>query len=224
MKLSHLILLTLTSLFLFQSTTALAATKNTTVTQPVSDYFTFRHDLRKCASPFCGGIFVKRVNLKNTRCADGKLRAECYIAFINNPRQINLAKAALLKGIISSKTFLNIGKFGAFNVQSAFRTASSKPVQGQYFSISGNGRVCITSPCFSWHQRLLNTYKSQLLSGVDLSTAGASSILTEAAYNQLANGGFLLAAGKNYQTEELAGPGINFKASQFFIPLKPGSK
>jgi hypothetical protein len=209
------------------SASALATSQtstNTAAALPSSGYYTFRQDLRKCASPFCGGIFVKSVNLRYTRCADGKLRNECYIAFTNNPRHFKLGNAALLKGKISQKSFLGLGNFGVFTVQSAFRNASAKPVQGQFFSINSNGRVCITSPCFSWNQRLLNTAKSQSLSGLDLSTAGASSVLTETAYNLLANGGFLLAAGRNMQTEELAGPGITFKASQFFIPLKPGVK
>ena len=35
-----------------------------------------RQDFRKCMSPICGGVFVKRVNDATTRCADGKYAAE----------------------------------------------------------------------------------------------------------------------------------------------------
>ncbi|HMJ26230.1 MAG TPA: DUF6748 domain-containing protein, partial [Pyrinomonadaceae bacterium] len=33
-----------------------------------STFYTVREDMRRCASPMCGGYFVKRVNLPLTRC------------------------------------------------------------------------------------------------------------------------------------------------------------
>jgi hypothetical protein len=50
------------------------------VTAQTSDFFTIREDLRKCASPMCGGYFVKRVNQPTTLCANGRNMSECYVA------------------------------------------------------------------------------------------------------------------------------------------------
>jgi hypothetical protein len=55
-----------------ESASELAANPNT-------GYFVVtRQDMRKCASPMCGGVFVKRANQALTRCADGTMQAECY--------------------------------------------------------------------------------------------------------------------------------------------------
>jgi hypothetical protein len=43
-------------------------------------YYSVRPDnLRKCASPFCGGSFVKALNRRRTPCGDGTLAQECYV-------------------------------------------------------------------------------------------------------------------------------------------------
>ena len=41
-------------------------------------YFEIRADLRKCASPVCGGWFLSRLNRPNTRCHDGRVATSCY--------------------------------------------------------------------------------------------------------------------------------------------------
>src|SRR3990167_7915517 len=40
-------------------------------------YIVTGRDLRKCAYPFCGGVFVRRVNLSSTVCSDGRPAAQC---------------------------------------------------------------------------------------------------------------------------------------------------
>ena len=42
-----------------------------------------RQDARKCAYPMCGGYFVKSVNQKLTRCADGTRQKECHAVQLN---------------------------------------------------------------------------------------------------------------------------------------------
>jgi hypothetical protein len=45
-----------------------------------STYFIVtRPDLRRCAYPYCGGYFSKRVNQASTRCSDGSAAPECRI-------------------------------------------------------------------------------------------------------------------------------------------------
>src|SRR5689334_3081269 len=48
-----------------------------------STFYLLRPDLRRCASPMCGGYFVRRVNSGLTRCANGRQMSECYVASID---------------------------------------------------------------------------------------------------------------------------------------------
>ncbi|WP_338115453.1 DUF6748 domain-containing protein [Nostoc sphaeroides] len=50
---------------------------------PQWGYYTVRRDFRRCASPICGGFFIKQNNLKATPCVDGVFRNECYVSSIN---------------------------------------------------------------------------------------------------------------------------------------------
>ena len=45
-----------------------------------STYHQIHRDLRRCVFPLCGGYFVRRVNHRLTRCANGVYRAACYVA------------------------------------------------------------------------------------------------------------------------------------------------
>src|SRR3954454_19427534 len=42
-------------------------------------YFEVWSDLRKCASPVCGGFFLARLNRSYTTCADHTSKAACYV-------------------------------------------------------------------------------------------------------------------------------------------------
>jgi hypothetical protein len=184
-------------------------------------FFTFRRDLRKCAAPFCGGFFVKAVNRSLTRCIDGKLRAECYVININNPNGINLALAGLLKGRILFGSFPTaFGIFGVFDLQSAYRPATLKTGVGLFVGIRNNGLMCNTSPCFFYDEYLLNSNVLRKISGLDLTTVGASAKVLEQIRRRIGNGEVVLASGYNVRTHELAGPGITFRATQVYLPLK----
>ena len=50
---------------------------------PQWGYYTVRRDFRRCASPICGGYFIKQVNLKATPCLNGVFRSECYVSAID---------------------------------------------------------------------------------------------------------------------------------------------
>jgi hypothetical protein len=181
-------------------------------------YFTFRRDLRRCPSPYCSGLFIKAVNRKVTRCADGSWLSECYVANVINSKGIDISHAALLKGAIISNY---ISGFGAFDLKSAYRSASDKPGQGIFVGLENNGLVCITSPCFSYDQYVLNSNKLRYISGIDLKNSGASAKAIDTATSILANGGVLLAAGINKQVQEFAGLGITFVANQMYFPIAP---
>src|ERR1044071_2029104 len=46
-------------------------------------YFVIRRDLRRCASPMCGGYFVRRINQSRTLCANNRYARECYVSEID---------------------------------------------------------------------------------------------------------------------------------------------
>lgn len=185
-------------------------------------YYTFRPDLRKCIAPLCGGIFVKAVNRKLTRCADGSLQAECYVATVSNKKNIDSSSAALLHGRIKAKIYEGFGNLGVFELKTAFSAATPAVGEGRFVGLENNGIVCITTPCFSVDQYLLNKTKLRVISGIDFSETGASKELIANAYAIMGDGGVLLAAGVNKQVEELAGTGITFVADQFYLPIEPG--
>lgn len=211
-----------------QSLNTAVAGQNLTITaKPAftpNGFFTFRRDLRKCAAPFCGGFFVKAVNSPLTRCVDGQLRKECYVTNINNPNEINLAVAGLLRGRILPTSFpAAFGIFGIFDLQSAYRPATSKTGNGLFAGIRNNGLMCITitSPCFFYDEYLLNSIVLRKISGLDLTTVGASAKVLEQIWRRIGNGQIVLASGYNVRTQELADPGITFRANQVYLPLFP---
>ena len=78
-----------------------------------STFYSVRRDRRRCASPMCGGYFVKRVNLSSTRCGDGRWKSECYVAEINwNGQPENDSDGMLVRGNIVAKRYERFGNLG----------------------------------------------------------------------------------------------------------------
>lgn len=184
-------------------------------------YYTFRQDPRRCASPRCGGIFVKAVNSKLTRCADRTKRPECYVGEIDNPQNLDIGAAGLLKGQIESNRARGFGNVGRFIVDAAFRPATEQDGKNTFVGVENNGIVCITTPCFTHDEYVLNTPKIRALSGLDLTAVGAADDVVAQAYQLLADGGVLLVSGVDTQVAEQTGTGVTLKANQFYLPLLP---
>lgn len=183
-------------------------------------FYLARQDFRKCASPMCGGLYLSSVNRLFMRCPDGRYASECYVGTIDwqalGGNVFNGDETLLLQGVLERR---RAGEFGRFVVEGANRPVSDKRPRGLFFGVQGNGIVCITSPCFSFDQYLLNRNYDTTLSGVNLEHAGADKREVERAYNLMADGGVLLAAGYNRRTQDFAGPGKEFYATQFYLPV-----
>lgn len=128
-------------------------------------YFSLRRDVRRCAAPRCGGFFVERVNLPSTRCADGRRRAECYVAELDLAGLgLSEEQEAALRG--DAERFLLRGEIellagdepelGSLAVSEAWRGQASAPVPGAFLRVKNEGIVCITSPCPSFSAQTLN--------------------------------------------------------------------
>ncbi len=192
-------------------------------------FFTARHDFRRCAAPWCGGYFVREVNKRSTRCADGEMREECYVASINLKvfnqavSTIHSQTSILLQGEIQTKDADSLGMsvkpLGIFKAKAGYLSATKQKARGIFIGLEDNGIRCITTPCFSTDQYVLNRDTVRSISNINLEKVGATQKQLESAYSIIAKDGALLASGFNKKTEEFAGTGTTFIANQFYLPI-----
>lgn len=201
------------------------------------DFFTARYDFRKCAAPWCGGFFVQAVNKKSTQCADGIMREECYVASINlktvNQSNIDILSQTplLLQGKIQGKVFDTPDSstttrplpktLGIFIAKAGYSSATKQNASGLFVGLQDNGIRCVTTPCFSTDQYILNHDEIRPISNINLEKVGATQKQLELAYSIIAKGGVLLASGINRRIEEVTGTGTTFIANQFYLPILP---
>jgi hypothetical protein len=198
----------------------------TTRSKPEFDpkgFYRARQDFRKCVSPMCGGIYVSKLNRYSMRCPNGKRARECYIGNVDwqdlGGSVFDGDETLVLQGDIKEGKD-EISSWGTFVVTTALRAAGDKKARGLFVGIENNGIVCITSPCFSYDQYLLNSRWTTTLSGLNLDRAGADKKAVEEAYNVIGSGGVLIAQGYNYRTREMTGRGKVFAATQFYLPIE----
>ncbi len=170
---------------------ALATNRNT-------GYFVVTHqDLRKCASPMCGGFFVKRVNQAKTYCADGSYQTECYVAKVDyagtkldetEASDFNAkfeAKHGLIRATTTTSTILG-HKVATLKATEAWEAAAQADVDDVvFYRAFDNGIRCIKAPCPSQSAAKLNTKESWQVGGVYLDGTGASKSEVEEAKNAL---------------------------------------
>jgi hypothetical protein len=198
-----------------------------------ADIFTARPDFRKCLAPVCGGYFIKLVNKKLTQCANGRLQEECYVASIvygggpvgSAAQSSSNRTPLLLIGAIVPKQYDRAGNLGVLIATEAYRSATQNTAIGNFYGVTNNGIMCITTPCFSFDEVLLNSNnRIAKLSDVNLEMSGALPDDIARAQQLLANGGTLYAAGKNQKYQGFAGIGVRLVAQQFYLPIKPAGK
>ena len=106
-----------------------------------SSFYTIRRDVRRCASPMCGGYFIQLVNQSRTRCHDGRFMRECYVASIEwNGQPEPQNDRALVRGSLS--TFPgHRRRFGMLNAREVWLPASDKQASGTYFRVRDRGTL-----------------------------------------------------------------------------------
>ncbi|QLE59661.1 DUF6748 domain-containing protein [Nostoc sp. TCL26-01] len=209
---------------------ALATVKNQEF--PQWGYYTIRRDFRKCVSPICGGYFIKQVNLKATPCVDGVFRSECYVSAIDwsslkvSPYQLvkiqnDDGSRLLLRGNIVPVTFLGFGEFGNLRVKEAFIAATNTPEKGTFVGLKDNGIRCITTPCFSTDQLVLNKPKISQVSSIDLGQTGATQKQLDAATSEIFGKG-LIAVGRTEVVENVdpTKRDTKFVTTQFYLRVE----
>jgi len=189
-------------------------------------YVTLRRDLRRCASPLCGGFFAAAVNQDRLRCADGSRSAECYVADLDlsalglsEEQQATLqneATSLLLLGQIRSIRTV-AGRLGELTVSEAWQGHPGVTPSGRFFRARNDGIVCITSPCLSFSAQLLNRQEPSVkLAEIDLSAVSAD---PSAAFEQLSAADGLLLAARRTTVTGPAGSARGLRASEFYLPF-----
>lgn len=187
-----------------------------------STFYTIRRDLRRCASPMCGGYFIKLVNERRTPCANGRYMNECYVATIEwngLPEPDRLG--ALVRGSLSTRGNRR-GQFGVLHAREVWLPAGNGQPAGTYFRVKDRGVRCIAAPCETHHQARLNSTIHRNIAGVDLSGAGATDKAESDAQAAMTQPDGVLVVGVNTRVTGPAGRSQMLKATQFFVRATSG--
>lgn len=183
-----------------------------------STFYTVREDMRRCASPTCGGYFVKRVNLPLTRCANGRDAPECYVAEIdwNGQAQVETG-LAILRGEMSEKRYDPRGMFGVLRVNESWQAVNDKRPTGLFYRVRDRGLRCIAFPCPTHHEARLNSTISQNIAGVDLSALNGADVA-----RSMTGPNGVIAAGDHVKVKGPGGSLLELKATQVYLRAGKG--
>jgi hypothetical protein len=191
-------------------------------------------------SPFCGGVFVKRVNDAKTRCADGTMQDECYVAdvtvngvgFSEREKSEALAKIKQGKAVLRARLYkasANGTTLGTLKASEVWLGQTGSTPDGTFFRTADNGVRCITTPCpatSAFQLNGLNGTDSHAITRVNLGTTAtpAPQDAKDAAQNALGTKeGFLVAGGlllpKCLPSAKGCGPFVN--ATEFYLRAVP---
>jgi hypothetical protein len=153
-------------------------------------YFEIWRDLRKCASPSCGGFYLHRLNRTSTICHNGSSRWSCYVpeldwteSGLGDTLQAALVQAAerdalasgavaLVRGRFAPKSFAGYGNLGRFVVTEAWVAENDSVSEGVFVRVKDNGVRCITTPCPTVGEKALNTSRTANVHGLDFTAGG----------------------------------------------------
>lgn len=144
---------------------ALAGTILSGPAYAAGEFFKLRADLRRCASPMCGGFFYEPVNVPNI-CSTSNT---CYVAGLDlsdtglkqlpGPLETILVQGELTEGPQwGDRVFKNL------QVQGVWQADRGQVGSSEIFSVQRSDIVCFTTPCPSLRANLLNTDRSWLVS------------------------------------------------------------
>jgi hypothetical protein len=189
-----------------------------------STFYTLRRDLRKCASPLCGGYFVRRVNQNLTRCANGRYLSECYVTSIqwNSKSEVEINRA-LVRGSLVTRGNRN-GRYGVLSVAEVWRAASDNRPTGEFFRVRDLGVRCIAAPCPTHHEAKLNSTVARKIAGVDLNSTGANQELVSDALEAMTSPAGVVVAGTHTSVTGPAGRSQMLKATQFYLQMNSSAQ
>jgi hypothetical protein len=189
-------------------------------------YYTLRRDMRRCATPMCGGYFIRRVNRRALRCMDGVRRSECYVASLDVDA-LALDDAAKDAFIHNVEHHVALGvvepfngaprfseRFGQLKVQKAWTNPEILPAEHQpLYWVQNLHIVCITTPCFSYAVQRLGLDGRVEVSEIRADDESVFEIL--ASQDVLASGRVFPVRSRQHAR------GRGFEISHVYTPVKP---
>lgn len=186
-------------------------------------YFAIRGDMRKCASPRCGGQFLERLNRTTTVCHDGRTsRDACYAPELDwsesrlsgetrDALMVASAQAALspgsvraiVRGRFAPRSLGTVSpELGRFIVTEAWIAETDAVADGVFVKVRDAGVRCIAAPCESLIEKGLNTSRAARIAHVDAADANLSDTQLEAMIAAQLDPSGVLIAGDRYTFRE----------------------
>lgn len=177
-------------------------------------YYSIKFDMRRCASPMCGGWFLSRVNRSTTVCHTGASAASCYTpaldwseSGLDQDQQDKLlgasakinARYALVRGRFAKKnTTTPQPDLGRFIVTEAWVAEGETAPEGVFAKVYENGVRCISAPCPTLTEKGLNTGNSANIANLDFAPADLTDNQIDDCVGQYVAPGGLIIAGDRY--------------------------
>jgi hypothetical protein len=196
-------------------------------------FFTISRDARRCASPYCGGYWVKRVNASTTKCHDNRYAEQCYVPTLDLERT-GLGEAALekvngaingswnqdgkvlVRGTFARRDWPGVGTFGEFRASEAWLGQGPNVPAGPFAMAEDTGVRCFTFPCNSIREKKLNSSASGYLAEIGWDASGADEEAIGNAGTKLVTDGVII-AGERYTVSGPGGRGKARTATQFYF-------
>lgn len=195
-------------------------------------YFFIKRDTRKCAAPMCGGYFVNRVNRSWTKCHDGAWRNACYVASLDTKKTMGLAEdeaqaldSAIFEGSVVVRGDIKPVRVGnvataQFIPSEAWHAATKNAPAGTFYRVTDKQIVCITTPCASFHEAMLNSTTSQDVHSVSVDAIGANELIVNQFWTDLDKAPVLVVGTNRTYKDELSGrPGVRLEATQAYSKI-----
>ena len=194
-------------------------------------YYEVTADLRKCASPLCGGWFLKRLNRDTTICVDGQEAETCYTpvfdwseANLSEEQQSKLLDAAskdatssgvygIVRGELAPTNTTPRPELGRFVISEAWVAEGDGVSEGAFVRVKDNGLRCFAAPCPNLTETTLNTPRSTNIAELDWTPSGLSDREIEAFTQLLSSPDGILVAGYRYVVHEQTAEGRTVTAA-----------
>jgi hypothetical protein len=187
-----------------------------------SSFYSVRRDMRRCVSPLCGGYFVRRVNLSSSRCVDGRLKRECYVAEIDwNGQPENDGGEMLVRGALVAKRFGRFGNLGELRVSESWKSIGSNQPVGTFYLARDRGVRCITFPCPTHYEAKLNSSFSRNIAGVNLDGAALGENDAPVVYAAMTGPDGVIVTGRDVVVTGPGGKSFELRATQVYVRSKP---
>ena len=188
-----------------------------------STFYTIRPDMRKCASPMCGGYFVKQVNQSLTRCANGRNMSECYVVSIEWDGASEVEpKRALIRGSLLTRGNRN-GKYGVLKAIEVWKASSDGKPVGEFYRLTDLHIRCVTAPCEATREAKLNSALERKVAGVSWPSTEESSAQLNAALKAMGTQDGVIVVGSHVDVTGPGGRSQTLKATQFYVRTSSSS-